>query len=62
MSQTGVQKFASILTLLQNSRIELLGGDKQDILLGQLLGKMNDVTKDDFCRIVTEYHDKKTSR
>ena len=54
MSDVGIKKFASILSAMEESRIKLFSGDKQDIRLGKLLEKMNDLAKDDFCRITME--------
>ena len=54
MSQTGIKKFANVLSVMQESRIELFSGDKQDIYLGKLLERMNDFAKGDFCKIIMD--------
>jgi len=61
MSKQGIQKFAQVLSVMQETRQELLkmgtnargcfGIDKQDILLGQLLDTAKDSVKDRFMEI-----------
>ena len=51
MSQQGIHKVAGLLSVMQQMRVDLFGGDRQDILLGRLLEKMNDAVKDEFCEI-----------
>lgn len=50
MSEQGIGKFAEVLTLLQQTRLELLGGDNQDIRLGQLLFDAEESVKDQFTK------------
>ena len=50
MSYEGQRKVAAIFSQMQQLRIELLGGDKQDILLGQMLEKGKDAMKDTFLK------------
>jgi hypothetical protein len=56
MSKWGIKKFASILSEMQEARIELLndGRDTQDIRLGQLLDTAKDAVKHEFCKITVE--------
>ena len=54
MSKNGIKAFATILQAAQNIRIKLLGGDNQDIRLGQLLDRMKNSVKKDFCRVTIE--------
>ena len=61
MSKEGIAIAADMLSQMQNCRRKLLemgmpessgaGGDKQDILLGQLFKVAKDAIKEDFCRI-----------
>jgi hypothetical protein len=51
MSLLGLKKAARVLSIMQLTRIELLGGDVQDILLGQLLGAGHEHMKNRFTRI-----------
>jgi len=55
MSYKGVRKFADILSSMQLARIELLGGDVNDMQLGQLLERMKDCVKEDFIRITNNF-------
>ena len=48
MSFNGIQQFAAILGIMQDTRHVLLGGDNQDIRLGQLLDEAKDRIKDRF--------------
>lgn len=63
MSKRGIDLVAYLLNDIQNIRYALMDGGttlakiqpesgKQDILLGQMLVKMNDAVKDEFTRIV----------
>ena len=52
MSARGVQITAAVFETMQNARVTLLGGDKQDLLLGKLFERGNDLLKDDFMRIL----------
>lgn len=68
MSKQGIQRAAEVFAYVQQARMELMAmgaprtttgnplntGEKQDILLGQMLSRMNDAVKDDFCRITSE--------
>ena len=47
----GLKKVGTLLSLMQVTRIELLGGDTQDILLGQLLGEGHNVIGNRFTKI-----------
>jgi hypothetical protein len=51
MSRQGVIRVAKIFSEMQEVRINLLDGDKQDIELGQLLERGKEVMKGDFCKI-----------
>jgi hypothetical protein len=51
MSKKGIKLFASVLSDMQTTRIELLGGDNEDKRLGQMLEEMKDFKKDEFCQI-----------
>jgi hypothetical protein len=51
MSIKGIKKFASILSQMQQMRIELLNGDNQDIRLGNLLHDMKELTNVKFMEI-----------
>ena len=42
MSFNGIQQFAAVLHSMQDTRHMLLGGDNQDIRLGQLLDEAKD--------------------
>jgi hypothetical protein len=46
MSFNGIQQFAAVLSTMQDTRHWLLGGDNQDIRLGQLLEEMKEGVKD----------------
>jgi hypothetical protein len=48
MSFKGIQQFAAVLGIMQDTRQKLLRGDNQDILLGQLLEEMKEGVKDRF--------------
>ena len=48
MSFNGIQQFAAVLGIMQDTRHELLGGDNQDIRLGQLLEEAKECVKDRF--------------
>ena len=57
MSMNGIKKFAEVLSMMQETRGELIKmGTKQgkinqqDVRLGQLLGKANDHVKWDFTK------------
>lgn len=50
MSQLGIKEFANILSLLQDTRINLLRGDNQDLRLGQLLEEMKELVKHQFAQ------------
>lgn len=52
MSRKGIKLAAKALSCLQETRGELLRGDKQDIFLGQLLDDAKDAIKDRFARAV----------
>jgi hypothetical protein len=54
MSQKGIKEVAEIFSKMQETRIKLLGGDKQDMWLGQLLETGKDAMKTRFCEITTE--------
>ena len=61
MSMEGIHKFAKVLSMMQETRNELLHMgtkpgviDKQDIRLGQLLEVAKDAVKDDFNKITME--------
>ena len=45
MSFNGIQQFAAIFSIMQDTRHVLLGGDNQDIRLGQLLEEAKDCVK-----------------
>jgi hypothetical protein len=49
MSMKGIQTFAKALSVMQESRIELLGGDPVDMRLSQLLEDAKESVKDKFC-------------
>jgi len=51
MSQTGIHLVADVFLMLQRRRLLLLDGDKQDILLGQMLEIGKDAMKERFARI-----------
>lgn len=51
MSQTGIHLVADVFLMLQRRRLLLLDGDKQDILLGQMLEIGQDAMKERFARI-----------
>jgi hypothetical protein len=51
MSVEGLNRVAQIFTLMQQARIDLLGGDKQDVYLGQLLLTGKDAMKERFAEI-----------
>ena len=48
MSFNGIQQIAAVLGIMQDTRHVLLGGDNQDIRLGQLLDEAKDCIKDRF--------------
>ena len=48
MSKEGVQLAASVLSFMQESRVTLLGGDLQDVALGQMLETGKEAMKEDF--------------
>jgi hypothetical protein len=48
MSFNGIQQFAAVLHSMQDTRHVLLGGDNQDIRLGQLLDEAKDCVKERF--------------
>ena len=59
MSKEGIETAAQVFVALQENRIRLLGMkdehgeiDKQNIVLGQMLGDMNDAFKNKFMKIV----------
>lgn len=56
MSKQGLQKFAKILSDMQTIRLKLLEDPKehQDLRLGQLLEKMKEFVKEEFCKITFE--------
>lgn len=56
MSKWGIKKFASVLSDMQEARLDLLneGKDTQDIRLGQLLDVAKDAVKHQFCKITVE--------
>ena len=51
VSKKGIEKAAAVLSEIQQARIELLGGDKQDILLGQMFHDATEAVKDRFTKI-----------
>ena len=63
MSRAGIEKFAQVMSVMQEARRELLAMgcgpiygqkvDQQDILLGQLLEKAKDAVQPDFLKITT---------
>jgi hypothetical protein len=48
MSFNGIQHFSATISIMQDARQVLLGGDNQDIRLGQLLDEANGCVKDRF--------------
>ena len=48
MSFNGIQQFAAVCRIMQDTRHVLLGGDNQDIRLGQLLDEAKDCIRDRF--------------
>jgi hypothetical protein len=54
MSKAGIRLFADALQCMQQTRLELLMGDPQDIRLGQLLDIAKDAVKHEFCKITLE--------
>ena len=50
MSFNGIQQFAAVCRNMQATRFVLLGGDNQDIRLGQLLDKAMDCVKERFAK------------
>ncbi len=65
MSNLGIQKYAAVMTLLQQTRIELIrmgtsnsvigtNAGNQDNMLGHLLGEAEDAVKDKFLKIIEE--------
>ena len=48
MSFNGIQQFAAVFRIMQDTRHVLLGGDNQDIHLGQLLEEMKEGVKERF--------------
>ena len=58
MTKEGIETAAQVFVALQENRIQLLGMrdehgeiDKQNIVLGQMLGDMNDAFKNRFTKI-----------
>lgn len=62
MSQAGIKCAAHILTQMQEGRIALLKGDKQDILLGQMLEDAKEHIKDKFAELVSMKPEKRRTR
>ena len=55
MSKEGMKLFAAVLSQMQETRVALLGSkDNKDIRLGQLLEKMKESVKEEFCKITLE--------
>lgn len=55
MSMEGIKRFADVMSVIRQARIDLVGmGDNQDIRLGQLLLTAHDSVKDDFAKITIE--------
>jgi hypothetical protein len=54
MSQKGIKAAASLFSQMQQLRIDLLAGDKQDILIGQMIEKGKDAMKGDFMRATSD--------
>ncbi len=65
MSNLGIHKYADVMTLLQQTRIELIrmgtansvlgtSSGNQDIRLGHLLQEAEDAVKDKFLKIIEE--------
>jgi hypothetical protein len=52
MSQSGIKKAADLLSMLQQTRIALAGGDNQDMLLAQILHRGHEAMKADFAKVV----------
>lgn len=52
MSARGLERAAAVFSAMQETRVQLMNGDTQDILLGQMLSKANDHIKGDFMRII----------
>jgi len=50
MSFNGIQQFAAVCRIMQDTRHVLLGGDNQDIRLGQLLDDAKDCIKERFAK------------
>ncbi len=50
MSFNGIKHFAAVLSIMQSTRCELLGGDNQDIRLGQLLEEAKECVKERFTK------------
>ena len=48
MSFNGIQQFATVLGIMQDTRHVLLGSDNQDVRLGQLLEEAKECVKDRF--------------
>jgi hypothetical protein len=60
MSKAGIELTAQVFSAMQEARVKLLGMkgdngeiDKQDIVLGQMLGDMNDAFKNRFMQIAS---------
>jgi len=54
MSRKGMEKVAKIFSDMQETRIELLGGDNQDIMLSAMLEDMKETASNDFEKITNQ--------
>ena len=54
MSELGIKDFAKCLSVMQEMRCHLLKGDNQDILLGQMLHEMKELTNKRFIQETIE--------
>lgn len=60
MSESGIKLTAKVFSVIQEARVELIGMtgkgneiDEQNIVLGQMLGDMNDDFKNKFMKIAS---------